>query len=243
MRARTTARAKTRPTPPAPSRRRLPPAERSQRILDEATIFFAEHGLKESTRALANRLGVAQALIYRYFPSKQALIERVIDHVFGQLWDDSWSALIADRNVPLAERLARLYGAYLDRAGPVAIRLFLRLSLEGSDITRRYSIPLTEQILRPVIAELRAKAGLPAFEARPMMRGERELAMILHGGMIFLGIRKHVYRTTSVDLTDLIGLQVATFLDGAWGHLTALHGQGATDSLTVEHLQRARRRR
>lgn len=215
---------KSRPAAEEAPRRRLPPEERARRILEEATHFFAEHGLGESTRALADRLGVAQALIYRYFPSKQALLDKVINYLFEKLWDDSWGAWLADRSVPLDERLVRLYVAYLDRASPVSIRLFVRASLDGSDIVHRYSGLLTEQILKPVLAELRVEAGLPGFDARPMIPGEREIAMILHGGVIFLGIRKHVYKVALPDnLTELIRLQVTTFLLGALPRLKALH--------------------
>jgi AcrR family transcriptional regulator len=222
---------KARPVSDDAPRRRLPPEERARRILDEATGFFAEHGLGESTRALAERLGVAQALIYRYFPSKQALLDKVIDYLFAKLWDDSWSGLLADRSVPLEERLVRLYRAYLDRAGPVSIRLFVRASLDGSDLVRRYSGLLTEQILKPILAEMRVEAGLPGFNARPMLPGERELAMILHGSVIFLGIRKHVYKVPLPDdLSDLLRLNIVTILEGARTRLRALHeahGKGA----------------
>lgn len=232
-------------TPPAESspRRRLRPAERSRRIVEEAAAFFAEHGLETSTRELADRLGVAQALIYRYFPSKQALIERVFDITFARLWDDTWDPLIGDRAVPLEERLVRLYIAYLERAGTVAIRLFVRAGLEGADMARRYSVPLTDQMLRPVIAELRADCGLAGFDRRPMMRGERELAMILHGAVVFLGIRKHVYGMPMPDdMSDLVRLQVGTFLDGARRQLRRLHDGDVEDSLTIEQLDRRRRR-
>lgn len=222
-------------------RRRLRPAERSRRIVEEAASFFAEHGLETSTRELADRLGVAQALIYRYFPSKQALIERVFETTFVRLWDDAWDALIADRARPLKERLVGLYIAYMERADSVAVRLFVRAGLDGADMARRYSVPLTDQMLRPVIAELRADCGLPNFERRPMMRGERELAMILHGAVVFLGIRKHVYGMPMPDdMSDLVRLQVGTFLEVARDQLRRLHTGNAEDSLMIEQLDRRR---
>src|SRR6185312_1087476 len=56
---------------------RLPPAERRAKILDRATDFFAEYGLTAQTRALAASCGVAQRLLYRYFPSKSQLLDEV----------------------------------------------------------------------------------------------------------------------------------------------------------------------
>jgi AcrR family transcriptional regulator len=224
-------------------RRRLPPAERSQRILDAAAVFFAERGLSTSTRELAERLGVAQALIYRYFPSKSALIDKVFEITFARLWDDDWARLLAEHERPLADRLTTLYTAYLHRAGSVSVRLFVRAGLEGADMARRYSVPLTDKLLRPVIAALRAEAGLPGFEVRAMMRGEREIAMSLHGAVVFLAIRKHVYgMPLPEDMGELVRLQVANFLPGVMGELSRIHSNSAEESLTVEQLDPHRRR-
>jgi AcrR family transcriptional regulator len=49
---------------------RMAPADRKAMILSRATEFFAEYGLTAQTRALAAACGVAQRLLYRYFPSK-----------------------------------------------------------------------------------------------------------------------------------------------------------------------------
>ncbi|MBM3542037.1 MAG: TetR/AcrR family transcriptional regulator [Alphaproteobacteria bacterium] len=232
-----------RPTDGPTPRRRLPPAERSQRILDEAAVFFAERGLATSTRELAERLGVAQALIYRYFPSKSALIDQVFEVTFARLWDDNWARLLADRARPIEDRLTTLYTAYLHRAGAMSVRLFVRAGLEGADMARRYSVPLTDKLLRPVIAALRAEAGLPGFEVRPMMRGEREVAMSLHGAVVFLAIRKHVYgMPLPDDMGELVHLQVANFLPGVQRELVRLHGSEAEETLTIEHLDPQRRR-
>ena len=60
----------------APVVARMAPAERKAMILARAIDFFAEYGLTAQTRALAAACGVAQRLLYRYFPSKAALLER-----------------------------------------------------------------------------------------------------------------------------------------------------------------------
>ncbi|MFN0043003.1 MAG: TetR/AcrR family transcriptional regulator [Alphaproteobacteria bacterium] len=225
-------------------RKRMTPAARAQHILDEAAAFFAERGLATSTRELAARLGVAQALIYRYFPSKGMLIDKVFETTFARLWDDDWTMLLANRAQPLEERVARLYVAYLERAGALSVRLFVRAGLEGADMARRYSVPLTEKLLRPMIGALRADSGLPDFDQAPMLRGERELAMAIHGAVVFLGIRKHVYAMPMPDdLSDLVRLQVRVFLDGARRELARLHDGTAEDSLTVQQLDRRRQRR
>src|SRR6185369_6895026 len=90
--------------------RRMAPEEREQQIVDKAIEHFATHGFSGSTRELAKRIGVTQPLLYRYFPSKEALIDRVYHEVYR--WDPAWERLIADRDIPLHERLSSLYKAY-----------------------------------------------------------------------------------------------------------------------------------
>ncbi len=46
-------------------------------ILDAAVEFFAEHGFEAQTKELAQRIGVSQGLIFRYFGTKQNLVEQV----------------------------------------------------------------------------------------------------------------------------------------------------------------------
>jgi AcrR family transcriptional regulator len=217
---------------------RLKPGSREPAIVVAAAEFFAEHGFGGTTRALSQRLGVTQALLYRYFPSKQALVERVFRLVFADRWEPGWSVLLSDSALPLEERLIRFYCAYHRRSSTTSMRLWMRASLDGMNFAGRYSRPLTDRILRPVVAGLRDAAGLSDFAARPMLRGERELAMSLHGGIVFLAIRKHIYRMVMPDNVDeLIGLQVRAFLPGALAEITRLHGPAAESSLTVQVLQ------
>ena len=63
---------------------RMAPADRKAMILSRATEFFAEYGLTAQTRALATACGVAQRLLYRYFPSKAALLDEVYQQ--GTKW-------------------------------------------------------------------------------------------------------------------------------------------------------------
>lgn len=218
-------------------RRRLRPGERERAIVEEAARLFAEAGFGATTRELARRLGVTQALIYRYFPTKRALIERVFEGAFGAMRERRREPLSADRSVPLEDRLIRFYRGYLKRDGGVSMRLFVRAGLEGAPLARRWSTPLTEKVLKPVIGELRAAAGLAGFELRPLMRGERELTMMLHGAVMFLRIRKHVYGMPMPDdLGDILALQVRTYVPGALAEIARLHATPGEDTLTVRQL-------
>ena len=91
---------------------RLDPEVRRQQILDAAISYFAEAGFGVQTRELSRRLGVSQPLLYRYFPSKQDLINAVFEAVFMSQWRDDWIAELQDRKVPLRDRLLRFYLQY-----------------------------------------------------------------------------------------------------------------------------------
>ena len=221
-----------------PTRKHLAPGEREKRIVEEAAAFFAETGLDGRTRDLAARMGVSQALIYRYFKSKDQLITRVYETIFEDRWQPSWDDILTDRARPLEDRLTEFYRAYAGGFGYVSLRLFMLAGLFDKGLAQRFSFKITDRIFRPVIGELRAAAGMPDFDQVAMTRGERELAMTLHGGIVFLGIRKFVYQMPLPDnLDDLVALQVQTFLSGALSKISQLSDDQAPETMNVPLLR------
>ena len=63
------------PPAEAPKRRRLKREDRERMIVERAIEFFAEVGFAGQTRELAQRIGVTQPLLYRYFPTKEEASE------------------------------------------------------------------------------------------------------------------------------------------------------------------------
>jgi AcrR family transcriptional regulator len=213
----------------AQPKRRLKGEARVDAILRAAAHLFAEEGLSGTTRQIAKRLGVTQALLYRFFPSKDQLIDQVYEHHFRDRWDARWDGLLADESLPLEERLRLFYQAYATRADAVTVRLFVHAGLAGRPLPGARGAKLTNQIFAPVIAALRQAIGLPPFSDWPMTRGERELCMQLHSSIVFLGIRRHIYGMSMPDdLNDVIALYVQSFMAGAPGALRALHADSAT---------------
>jgi len=74
--------------------RRLSPEDREQQILEGAVKFFAEKGFSGQTRELALQLGITQPLLYRYFPTKRSLIERVFEEAYINKLDPEWSVAL-----------------------------------------------------------------------------------------------------------------------------------------------------
>src|SRR5512141_2210884 len=175
--------------------RRLGRPERERQIVDGAIRFFAERGFEGNTRELAARLGITQPLLYRYFPTKQGLVERVYREVFLRRWNPAWETLLADRTRTLGERLRLIYGAYVRVIFNYEwVRIFMFAGLRGGDINRRYLRIVRDHLFLPICRELRAEAGLPTLERLPVTEGELEACWRMHGGFYYMAIRKWVYQ-------------------------------------------------
>lgn len=62
------------------------PKERKQEILDTAIALFCEKGYEKTSMAdIALKMKVAQGLCYRYFPSKEALVEAAVEQYAERL--------------------------------------------------------------------------------------------------------------------------------------------------------------
>ncbi|MBX6426508.1 MAG: TetR/AcrR family transcriptional regulator [Variibacter sp.] len=202
---------------PARKRRRLQRAEREQMIVKGAIRFFAEHGFKGQTRELARRLGITQPLLYRYFPNKNALIERVYEEVFVARWNPEWETWIADRTQPLHARLVRFYQDYTRNILNYEwIRLFLFSGLEGLEINRRYLRFMRDRIWSKVIAEIRFENGRPSLEEEPASETEIELVWAVIASIFYIGVRRWVFGLpVPEDLDAIIEDKVKGFLEGA----------------------------
>ncbi len=63
-------------------RRRLPPEERRAQLLEIAIDVFADRGLGAARHAeIAERAGVAVSTVFVYFPTREALVDAVLDEV------------------------------------------------------------------------------------------------------------------------------------------------------------------
>ena len=194
---------------PHKPRTRLSPAARRAMILDAAIEFFAERGFAAQTRELAARLGISEPLIYRYFPTKDVLIEQVFQKVIESRWDAEWATLLRDRSVPLRTRLVDFYQRYLDAIDDgVWIRIVMYASLDGLDMTRQYITGRVDDVMGIVATETRASLGLDQ-EVDP------ELVWHIQSTLIYYLVRKHIHLTSvPEDHTAVVTMAVNAFLNG-----------------------------
>jgi AcrR family transcriptional regulator len=208
---------KSAPKTSAPVTVRLSGAEREKHIAQEAVRFFAEVGFGGDTRELAKRLGVTQSLLYKYFPSKEALINRVFEEVYLGRWNPFWESVVRDRKIPLEERLTRHYIEYAKAALTRDwVRIFMFSGLRGEDINRRYLDILRERILVPMAIELRHEFGLPTIDEIPIKSNEIELVWSINARVFYFGQRQWIFDVPiEDDLDDLIRMTIEHFMAGA----------------------------
>ncbi|MGN5476617.1 TetR/AcrR family transcriptional regulator [Cupriavidus basilensis] len=200
---------------PSSGTRRLLPEEREQQIVQKAIEHFTRNGFGGSTRELARQIGVTQPLLYRYFESKDALVERVYNEVFQ--WRPHWDRQISDRSIPLAERL---YAFYLDYSSVILreewIRLFIFAGLTHEGINKKYLSKLRSKVFLPVLAEVREESGIPAPRDAAETEAEIEMVWSLHAAIFYVGVRKWIYGLkVPTDMEAMIRQKVDMFLNGA----------------------------
>lgn len=87
--------------------------EKQRGILDNAAAVFAEQGMEKASMAqIAAHANVSKALLYHYYPGKDALIFAIIMTHLEELEDAIEAA--DDADLPPAQRLRRLVGAVLE---------------------------------------------------------------------------------------------------------------------------------
>ena len=215
---------------------RLPAQIRRAAILDESAFFFAAHGFSASTRDLAESMGIRQALLYKYFESKEVLIESVFEEFVTHNWKPQYSSIISDRKLSLEDRLTSSLLGQFENKTNVGLLLGLRAVLDGRNFPFVFVNEIDASIINPLVEELRYKFDLPKLQVLPMMVGERELVLGLYGAIYFFLIREYVSGgEVSVNKDALIKVYVEAFLNGACGCLAALHNPAADFSLTRPH--------
>jgi AcrR family transcriptional regulator len=200
------------------SNRRLKPAVREQLILEEAGRFFAEHGFEGGTSALARRLGISQPLLYRYFPTKDALIERVHQTYFRDRQDDALYAILDDESVAPFERIVGFYRRYIKMHDYQAIRLFLFSSLAGLTLNRTFFEDFERVILTRIVYALREAFGERG--STPITDLELELAWSLHASIYYIALHRHVHGVPGAEASDLVEFKVRLFFEGARAMMT-----------------------
>jgi AcrR family transcriptional regulator len=186
--------------PSTPAYRRLDVDERRRRLLEQGAELFSRHAYADlSMAAIAREAGISKALLYHYFPSKQAFFVATLEQQAAEL-----AARVGDVDpaLPPAEQLAAALDAFLG---------WVEEHAEG------YGKLLVGAATHPEVRELvegvrqqtaeRILAGIAPDPAPPAVRAA------VHGWLWFMdGVLADWLEHRDLDLNALRGLLLGTLL-------------------------------
>ncbi len=125
---------------PTPTGRRLSADERRAQVLREAARLFGSAGFKgTTTRDIAAAVGITEAALYRYYPSKEAMYAAILDARMASpdllAPVEPIAAAGDDRAVFTMLALTLLRSVEAD---PSILRLILYSALEGHELARPF---------------------------------------------------------------------------------------------------------
>jgi AcrR family transcriptional regulator len=200
-------------TPTRPRKRtRLAPDARRAQILDDSARLILEEGLHAvSMERIARDLGISKGLIYKYFPTRDALLAALMHRAQRELRDSGMaSALEATSFADLIRQTTRIYLQHtLDRgaliaalmADPSVVRLMEEDSRADRDQTfrffvravrREYGLPLPAAIFTvDLLAALTDQAGRLVAQGQADVEAATEMCVeLITGGLAALNAER-----------------------------------------------------
>ena len=192
---------------------RLPAEQRRKQIVAAAVNVFARHGYRgATTRAIAAEAGVAEALLYKYFSSKEALFIAAVERTAGRILEGTRSIVARHPEAPhvaLGEMLGFVRGL-LDRNETLAKMVFIVNAELDEPAIRDAYVPFQDQIL-----ELFERA-LTSWQDRGLLPNEvpaRATAWLVLGTFEVLALMKLSGRLHELDASP-VELLVQRMLGG-----------------------------
>jgi AcrR family transcriptional regulator len=193
------------------NRIRMSPDDRRNLILSEAINFFAEFGFGGGTRDLAEKIGIKQPLLYRYFSSKEQLVREVYTTVCSRQFRENWRYQLEDNSRNIRDRFTAFYKEFLSAAfHPTATRIFLYSGLARLDESKDFTRFVELEIFVELAKQMRAHLGLQSLAEVPLHEEEQMVLWIYHGGICFHRIQMEVFPNpdSSLGLDRFIELSV-----------------------------------
>jgi len=174
---------------------RMTASDRRKQILVAAMDLFSEHGFHGSrTRDLARRAGVSEALLFRHFATKEALIRAILEGAADRFL--RMESTIKD--IPPRDALISLAEHVLTnlRDNPKVFRVLFFGVMEKPQIAEEFYrtflskiLALEGKLFKRAIAGSKTRRSLPAFHADPRM-----VARSFHGSLLFYNLAGAVIR-------------------------------------------------
>ncbi len=183
--------------------------EKRRAILDTAATVFAEQGMdKASMSQIAAHGQVSKALLYHYYPSKDALIFAIISTHLQEL--DAAIEAAEDQSLPAPQRLRQLVGAVLEayRGADNRHKVQLNGTAALSDAQKAEIVAVEKRIVRrfaTVLREINPNIDRP--ERRLLMPVTMTLFGILNWAYMWFKDGGPITRDDYADVTTTLFLE------------------------------------
>lgn len=195
---------------------RMRAEDRRQQIVAVAAALFARKGFNgTTTKEIAERTGVSQAIIFRHFPNKEVLYSAILDHKLRQTAERIQAHLeeAASRKDDraffgtLAFELLEMH-----RKDPSIIRLLLFSALESHKLSEMFYRTMSRQVRDHVRAYIKQRVTDGAFCKIDTLASARAfLGMVGHHAQVCV-----LFKTDDVQMSNrqIADYFVAIFLQG-----------------------------
>ena len=140
------------------------------RILDFAAEHIRQHGLERTTVvAIAREASMSHGNVYRYFPSKEALIDAITAQWLKPI--ENGLRDICDAPDPAFDKLERIlsavHRAYRNKfeADPRVFELFIEASMLGRGVARKHRLKFQAEV-RGVLEDGMSSGAFPTHDIR-----------------------------------------------------------------------------
>jgi TetR/AcrR family transcriptional regulator len=191
--------------------------DRRRQIVEVALELFSQKGFNgATTKEIADRAGVSPAILFRHFPSKEAIYSAILDHklreaaerIRGRLQDAAGRKDDRAYFGALAFDMLELYSK--DRA---LIRLLLFSALEGHELSKMYYKTISRQVRDHLRAYIKQRIADGAFRRLDPLASSRVfLGMVMHHAQVGA---LYPYDDVKISNRQMADYFVEVFLDGA----------------------------
>jgi AcrR family transcriptional regulator len=227
---------------------RLSAPDRRKELLTAALDLFAKQGFRgTTTKEIARRAGISEALLFRHFPSKEVLYWSVLqEQCEVRRGRASLDALLQSESSD-ADLFAAIAEDLLTRnfADSRLYRLLLFSALEDHQLSHRFFTTYISQYYEAVATHIRGRIKEGRFrKTDPLLAARLFIGMALHYFLVeqlFKGTRQQ-----DIDIKKISRTATEIWLEGMSPVTSALNGNGAHKSgrkpskpVTVRTLEKA----
>jgi TetR/AcrR family transcriptional regulator len=194
--------------------KRLTAPERRQQIANIAATLFARRGFDGvTTREIARRARVSEAILFRHFPTKEALYTEIIDQKIRMRPEDvDLAAAEAEEDAEVFRGVARMMIEEVEQ-DDTFLRLMLYSALEDHRLASVFLKSRTSLLFDHLSAYIARRMRDGAFKAmKPQIAVRAFVGMVFH--FIMLQVLFRVPKRFAVSKREAIDRFVEIFLDG-----------------------------